>query len=53
MGLGLNILPDGAPRGEPSFHGGIHGFQSYPLAVAPRVIDRIVENLEPEAGDEN
>ncbi len=53
MGLGLNILPDGAPRGEPSFHGGIHGFQSYPLAVAPRVIDRIVENFEPEAGGEN
>jgi len=38
MGLGLNILPDEA-HGEPSFHGGIHGFQSYPRAIAPRIID--------------
>ncbi len=53
MGLGLNILPGDAPRGEPSFGGGIHGFQSYPLAVAPRVIDRIVENLQREASHEN
>ena len=41
MGLGLNILPDGEPRGEQSFSGGVHGFQSYPLAVAPRIIDRL------------
>lgn len=38
MGLGLNILPDGVP-GEASFNGGIHGFQSYPLAIAPGIID--------------
>jgi len=45
MGLGLNILPDGAPRGEPSFDGGIHGFQSYPLAIAPGIIDRLMANM--------
>jgi len=49
MGLGLNILPADA-QGEPSFHGGIHGFQSYPLTIAPRLIDCLtaqmaVENL--------
>ena len=38
MGLGFNILPDDA-RGEPSFDGGLHGFQSYPQAIAPRIID--------------
>jgi len=38
MGLGFNILPDGEPRGEPSFNGGIHGFQSYPLSIARLVI---------------
>ncbi len=53
MGLGFNILPGGTPRGEPSFDGGIHGFQSYPLSVAPRVVDRIVASLSPEASIEN
>jgi hypothetical protein len=38
MGLGMNILPADVP-GEPSFNGGLHGFQSYPLAIAPRIID--------------
>ena len=42
MGLGLNILPDGNPRGEASFSGGIHGFQSYPLSIAPGLIERLV-----------
>jgi hypothetical protein len=51
MGLGINILPDGDPRGEPSFNGGIHGFQSYPLAVAPRIVDRIKANMTLEAGN--
>ena len=51
MGLGLNILPDGEPRGEQSFNGGIHGFQSYPLAVAPRIIDRLMAEMPPEAGN--
>jgi len=49
MGLGFNILPDREPRGEPSFNGGIHGFQSYPLAVAPPIIDRLIANLPLEA----
>ena len=49
MGLGFNILPDREPRGEPSFSGGIHGFQSYPLAVAPPIIDRMIANLPMEA----
>ena len=45
MGLGLDILPDGDPHGERSFHGGIHGFQSYPTAIAPRIIDRFRANM--------
>ncbi len=53
MGLGLNILPGDAPRGEPSFDGGIHGFQSYPLAVAPRIVDRLVATLEGKIRREN
>jgi hypothetical protein len=47
MGLGLNILPDDAP-GEPSFKGGIHGFQSYPLAIAPRIIDCLTAQIAVE-----
>ena len=46
LGLGLNILPDGDSRGEASFDGGLHGFQSYPLAIAPRVIDSIKVTLK-------
>ena len=48
MGLGLNILPPGAPRGEPSFYGGIHGFQSYPLSIAPRIINRMLADIPTE-----
>ena len=48
MGLGLNILPQGSPRGEASFNGGIHGFQSYPLSIAPGLIDRLVETMAME-----
>ncbi|MDH3536017.1 MAG: hypothetical protein OER87_09745 [Gammaproteobacteria bacterium] len=44
MGLGWNILPAGRDRGEASFHGGIHGFQSYPLVVAPQIIDQLVKS---------
>lgn len=47
MGMGLNILPDGAP-GEPGFKGGIHGFQSYPLAIAPRIIDCLTAQIAVE-----
>ena len=49
MGLGLNILPDGGGIGEKSFNGGLHGFQSYPLTIAPRLIDKIEANLKTEA----
>lgn len=49
MGLGLDILPPGAARGEASFGGGIHGFQSYPLAIAPRIIARIIAGMGDEA----
>ena len=38
MGLGFNILPERRPAGEPSFNGGVHGFQSYPLSIAPPII---------------
>lgn len=48
MGLGLNILPDGAAHGEPGFHGGIHGFQSYPSAIAPRIIDGLTARVAAE-----
>ena len=48
MGLGLNILPEGNPRGEASFAGGVHGFQSYPLSIAPALIDRMMTRLEEE-----
>ncbi len=48
MGLGFNILPAGADYGEASFRGGLHGFQSYPLTIAPRLIDKIVSNLKLE-----
>jgi len=51
MGLGMNILPDGDSRGEPSFNGGIHGFQSYPLAVAPRLLDKMTANITVETGN--
>jgi hypothetical protein len=43
MGLGMNVLPPGRDHGEASFSGGIHGFQSYPLAIAPHIIDHLVE----------
>ena len=48
MGLGFNILPPGAGYGEASFNGGLHGFQSYPLTIAPRLIEKITRNLRLE-----
>ena len=47
MGLGLNIVPGHAP-GEPSFTGGLHGFQSYPLTIAPGLIDRLTARVAAE-----
>ncbi len=51
MGLGLNILPEEEPGGEQSFRGGIHGFQSYPLRIAPRIIDNLLANMPMEVGN--
>ena len=42
-GLGMHILPD-AFHGEKSFDGSINGLQSYPLAIAPAIIQKIIEN---------
>ncbi len=42
MGLGFNVVPDRSPAGEPGFRGGVHGFQSYPLAIAPPIIERML-----------
>jgi hypothetical protein len=47
MGLGFNILPEDA-LGESSFHGGLHGFQSYPLAIAPRIIESLKARIAAE-----
>ncbi len=49
MGLDFNILPDREPRGEPSFSGDVYGFQSYPLAVAPPITDRLIAKMPMEA----
>jgi hypothetical protein len=45
------VIPSVEPGsyGEPSFNGGIHVFQSYPLAVAPTIIDGLIANLPMEA----
>ncbi len=51
MGLGLNILPKGETRGEQSFSGGIHGFQSYPLAIAPQIIDNLLADMPMEVSN--
>ncbi|MFT5220218.1 MAG: hypothetical protein ACI9LO_001234 [Planctomycetota bacterium] len=45
MGLGLNTVPQSV-RGEASFTGSINGFQSYPLSIAPHIIDRILVNMK-------
>jgi hypothetical protein len=47
MGLGFNIVPEDA-LGEASFRGGLHGFQSYPLAIAPRIIESLQARLTAE-----
>ena len=47
MGLGLNILPPIA-FAEASFDGGVHGFQSYPLSIAPGLIDSLTAMLAVE-----
>lgn len=42
-GLGMQILPDDF-HGEKSFDGSINGLQSYPLAIAPGIIEQIINN---------
>ena len=43
----MNILPNDVP-GESEFKGGIHGFQSYPLVIAPRIIDCLTAQIAVE-----
>jgi hypothetical protein len=47
IGIGLSILRDNVP-GEPGIKGGFHGFQSYPLAIAPRIIDCLTARIAVE-----
>jgi hypothetical protein len=35
-------------RGEPGLHRGMHGFQSYPMLIAPRIIDWLTARLAVE-----
>ena len=48
MGLGFNVVPSVRGYGEASFYGGIHGFQSYPNAIAPNIIDHLVAQYSME-----
>ena len=44
LGLGMNIPLPANAGGEKSFRGSINGFQSYPLVVAPLIIDQLLAN---------
>jgi hypothetical protein len=44
-GLGVHILPEGEARGEKSFTGSPHGLLTYPLAIAPEIIDQLLSRL--------
>ena len=44
-GLGMRIKPDSKFGGEKSFNGSVDGLQSYPLVIAPQIIDQILETL--------
>lgn len=44
LGLGINIPLQGDARGEKSFRGSINGFLSYPLVLAPLIIDQLLAN---------
>jgi len=46
-GLGMHILPENEFHGEKSFNGSLNGLQSYPLAIAPGIIQQII-NLKQE-----
>jgi len=41
-GLGMYVTPEEKYAGEKSFTGSINGLQSYPLAIAPRIIQQLV-----------
>jgi hypothetical protein len=41
-GLGMQIKPESKYGGEKSFNGSINGLQSYPLVIAPQIIDQII-----------
>ena len=42
-GLGMHVTPEPDFRGEKSFDGSINGLQSYPLAIAPRIIQQLCQ----------
>lgn len=47
-GLGMHNLPDDF-HGEKSFNGSINGLQSYPLAIAPGIIQQLVTLMQETA----
>jgi len=44
-GLGMRIKPESKFGGEKSFNGSVDGLQSYPLVIAPQIIDQILRAL--------
>ncbi len=47
-GLGMHNLPDNF-HGEKSFNGSINGLQSYPLIIAPGIIQQLVQHQQESA----
>lgn len=44
FGLGIGIIPEGDYRGEKSFRGSSDGFLPYPNAIAPVIIDQLIQD---------
>ena len=44
FGLGIQIIPEGDYRGENSFNGSCDGVLPYPNAVAPVIIDQLIQD---------
>lgn len=44
LGLGIQIIPEGDYRGEKSFSGSSDGVLPYPNAVAPVIIDQLIQD---------
>jgi hypothetical protein len=44
FGLGIQIIPEGDYRGEKSFNGSSDGILPYPNAVAPAIIDQLIQD---------